>query len=499
MKNKLLTMAACTLVAVIDSPLFAGNWDTPQSKGEVPISKFSLMNKQNISRLCCIGWLLFYTSVMVLAQSIKVPVRFPAQQWRAGSKEVYLLSKEFNPTGIDYGTVTDSVDINRLYISKFPFPTTQVSYFQPQTKSGGLTNIASFLKKKRSPKVVVRLPEKLTNANFVESIELALTELGWNVVDHNMAKEVQSAIEIRKRTGADLLLDISWLKFSAPDMYSSIDKSSVLISSIRDVSVMVSRSYYVYDSFKAYQKWIKSKDNKYCKIGHGVDWVSADFSICRDEIVSQLGNYERFNTSKNVISAMFKLIDCSNGSILGFYHIGEPVNCRIDGGSHIKISMNSFDHRDSNGKRIERSFSDISNFYREHKDDIENQLIQKFLCYVDLFLPNGEIPFAAQLNEMEDVKLSDETISKSFSSESTSKGSYTGHTRDYYNAYFNSKYYRGSGRGYSSGSSSSVTNTSSSSTTSFKDAEYIKYSDFFGYYQPLTKKFIDEIMKLTGQ
>ena len=58
------------------------------------------------------------------------------------------------------------------------------------------------------------------------------------------------------------------------------------------------------------------------------------------------------------------------------------------------------------GKR----FEDYSTFYRENYHEISPEYILRTLSYIDIFLPNGEIPFAAQLNEMEDVKLSDETI-----------------------------------------------------------------------------------------
>ncbi|GEM_PF-5792370 len=40
MKNRLLTVAACAMVAAVGSPSFAGNWDKPQvPKGEAPVSK----------------------------------------------------------------------------------------------------------------------------------------------------------------------------------------------------------------------------------------------------------------------------------------------------------------------------------------------------------------------------------------------------------------------------------------------------------------------------
>lgn len=440
------------------------------------------MKHKKLARLLSFGLLILGFSFTSSAQSIKVPVEFSVRYEYLGEK--WILSQEFNPSGQERYHVTAQVDVDRLLDPNYIFPTVQLSYEQPKSKIGGPANISSYLKKKKNPKVVVRVPEKIADANFVETIELALSELGWNVVDHNMAAGVKSVAEIRKHTGADIILDISWLKFSDPDMYSMLDKSAVKIPPFKG-RAGVKDSYYKSKNKKKYKKWLETKDSKYDVLFWGYRHWDVNFSNYSSEIINQLGNYERFNISKNVISATFKLIDCSTGSILGFIQTGEAAECKIPGGTY----LDSYGWGESYEKRLK--FQNTSDFYNEQRYVITDPLLLTFLSYMDITLSNGEIPFAAQLNEMEDVKLSDQAINESYSSTSTTNGSSSGRSRDYYNSYFNSRYY--------SGSSSSRTDTHGSATTTFKDADYIHYSDFFGYYKPLTEKFVQEITRLLGE
>lgn len=110
------------------------------------------------------------------------------------------------------------------------------------------------------------------------------------------------------------------------------------------------------------------------------------------------------------------------------------------------------------------------------------------LTYLSAVSNIGEIPYAAKLNDFQDVKISDEQVQESSHSNSSTRGSSNGSGATYYHRYFNSSYY--------SGSSRSNTSTSSSSTTTFKDAEYLRCSDFYGYYTPLTDKLVAELRKL---
>lgn len=395
---------------------------------------------------------------------------------------ISVLKPEYNPNQLTEGNITLSLKPTDIETVSFTFPQTQISYYQPSTKISGQANMSKFLKKNPSPKVIIRLPDKLEDAKFVESIELELSDLGWVILDHNLAKGLNSSADIKKKTGADLILDISWLKFSDPDMFTQVDKTAISIAPFNARLGSREKLYYGFVNEKNYKKWLKSKNPK-----HIYECLSAyptiDMSSYRDYIIDQIAKYERFSTNKNVISAVFKLIDTSNNSILGYYHVGENQPYKVFGDNKEIWSWSN-------------TFSDRSTFYKEYKSQINDELILAFLSYLDVYLPSGEIPFAAQLNEMEDVKLSDETVKESYSSSSHTSGSYSAQSRDYYNSYFNSRYYSGRGRGYSSGHGSSTTNSSGSATTTFKDAEYIRYSDFFGYYKPLTEKFVEEIRKI---
>lgn len=417
----------------------------------------------------------------VVAQSVTYPftVNYKECPSYSYSKGFRILKPEYNPEILTEGSRTIDINCDEISGAWFNFPGSKITYQQPNTKISGQAKISAFLKKNSTPKVIIRLPDKLMDAKFVESIELALSDLGWVILDHNLATGLTSSADIKKKTGADLILNISWLKFSDPDMFSPLEKESISIEPFSAHLVTDHIIYYEFEKEKDFKKWLKTKDRNLIYRVSG-EIKNLDVSPYRDYLINNIATYERFLTNKNVISAVFKLIDASNNSILGYYHVGENQPYKIFGGDEASFS------------RLRES----SKFFKEYKTQIKDHLVLAFLSYLDVFLPSGEIPFAAQLNEMEDVKLSDETIKESYSSSSRTSGSYSAQSRDYYNSYFNSRYYSGRGRGYSSGRSSSSTKSSGSATTTFKDAEYIRYSDFFGYYKPLTEKFVEEIRKI---
>ena len=353
------------------------------------------------------------------------------------------------------------VSSKRLSFPSFDFPSVSMVYTSPEIIRKGENRISAFLKSKRAPRVIIRVPEKIQDAKFIEDIELQLGDLGWTILEHNLIFGLKSVKDIKSKTGADLILDISWLKFSDPSMFTDLDLSNTSIGDFYGDSHI--GGYYNFKSEKDFEKWKKDRNPKHFY-------------------------------NKNVISAIFKFIAADDGSVLGYYHIGECNSIKLQGGAY--IFHNGQVYKKGNHKKADFYLEDLSDFYIEMKNEIKDKVILNFLSYMDVFLPNGEIPYAAQLNEMEDVKLSDELINESYQSSSTTNSSYSGRSRDYHNAYFNSRYYSGSGRGNYSGSSSSTTKSSGSATTIFKDAEYIKYSDFFGYYTPLTEKFVKEIQTL---
>lgn len=432
----------------------------------------------------------FCTSIITSAQDIQIPVEASR---RYGS---YVLREEYNPNLDTEGEASFMVSYKSLSYLNFEFPSVSMVYTSPEIIRKGENRISAFLKSKRAPRVIIRVPEKIQDAKFIEDIELQLGDLGWTILEHNLIFGLKSVKDIKSKTGADLILDISWLKFSDPSMFTDLDLSNTSIGDFYGDSY-ISDLYYKFKTTKGFEKWKKDRNPKhfYNKnepfIGKE---VKANFSSYRESLPNQMLNYDRFNTNKNVISAIFKFIAADDGSILGYYHIGECNSIKLQGGAY--IGHNGQVYKKGKHRKADFYLVDLSDFYIEMKNEIKDKVILNFLSYMDVFLPNGEIPYAAQLNEMEDVKLSDELINESYQSSSTTNSSYSGRSRDYYNAYFNSRYYSGSGRGNYSGSSSSTTKSSGSATTIFKDAEYIKYSDFFGYYTPLTEKFVKEIQTL---
>ena len=451
------------------------------------------MNK--LSRLLLGIAAFFCISTGSFAQDKQIKVQAQRCFWSGYGKgaRFYVLKPEYNPELSTEGYASIMVQREKISIgSRFDVPTVSVGYAEPKVISSGSAQISSFLKKKSMPRVIVRVPEKLQEAKFVEDIEMLLSGLGWTIVDHSLAKGAKSIKEIQAQTAADIILDVSWLKFSDPSMYCQIDVSKSSMSKLDIRNVYLSDAYLWFKDRKTFEKWKNNQGSKYGYKGESGEVTVFDVTPIKKLILDRMTQYERFNTNKNVVSAIFKFINAKDGSLLGYYHIGEKSDIKLSGGD--EISYNHFFPMGS-GKG-EKRFDDYSTFYRENYYEISPKYILYTLSYMDIFLPNGEIPFAAQLNEMEDVKLSDETIVDAYQSSSTTNTSYSGGSRDYYNAYFNSRYYSGRGRGNYAGNSSSTTHSSGSGSTTFKEAEYIRYSDFFGYYKPLTEKFIKEIQKI---
>lgn len=132
---------------------------------------------------------------------------------------------------------------------------------------------------------------------------------------------------------------------------------------------------------------------------------------------------------------------------------------------------------------------DVTAFDRERYYDYVGPSSVAITCsYISASLNNCEIPFAKQLNDFQDVKIGDEQVVENTRGRSSSRGSSYGSGRTNYYRYFNSSYY--------SGSSRSNTNYSSSTVTTHKDAEWLRCSDFYGYYTPLTDKLVEELKKL---
>lgn len=451
--------------------------------------------------LLFIGFVFLFSlsSVSTLAQETEISVNLP--RILTGNNWISLLVKDFNPDKEIYGSALVKINPSQLNELYYKFPLLKAAYTAPPIIKKGETRIASFLRKNRAPKVIVRFPEKLKDAKFIEDIEMSFLDLGWNVLDRNLIDNIKPGKNIKSLTGADLIVDISWLKFSDPEMFSKLDKNKSYIDKISGQG-KVKKAYMLFEPRKEYDKWKKDNNWEHVKYFHDSRHEQIDLNPYANRILSFMMVDERFNTNKNVVSAVFKFTNAIDGSLLGYYHIGESSEVfQINGGSRVNVSDQKYytGEKNSRGVEIWLSFEKVSSIFQKMNNLMNDKILLSALSYIDIFLPNDAIPFAAQLNEMEDVKLSDEKIVESWSSTNTSNSSYSGGSKDRYNGYFNSRYYRGYRNSNYSGESASTSHSYGSGTTTFKDAEYIRYSDFFGYYKPLTEKFIEEIQKIQAR
>lgn len=329
---------------------------------------------------------------------------------------------------------------------------------------------------------------------------MSFLDLGWTVLDRNLITDAKPGKSIKSQTSADLVIDISWLKFSDPEMFCKLDRNRTTIGDMSG-SGSLKEAYMVFNPRKEYDRWRVDHDRKHIKNYTGSFQTEVNYNSYRNKILSYMMAVDRFNTNKNVVSAVFKLINAADGSLLGYYHIGEASEIEIPGGTPVTAYDQKYytGKKDPQGRQIWTKFMEVSSFYKRMNQNMKDKILLSAISYMDIFLPNEAIPFAAQLNEMEDVKLTDDKIIESWSSSSTTRNTYSDDSRHNYRGYFNSRYYKGSRDSHYSGEGYSTTHSYGGGTTTYKEAEYIRYSDFFGYYKPLTEKFIEEIQKIQNK
>lgn len=372
-----------------------------------------------------------------------------------------------------------------------------------------ITISPQFRKSLQSPEncnVIVRLPEQCGNAAFIEAIETKLSSLEFNILDHNMAYGIRSPREIGQKSGADILVDVSWLKFSDPEMQSDLDFQKCKIGT--DLGPL----YYDGKRNRSHGYYLTEKElNKYLSTGKvkGNPYYLKYLNLLLDnsvgdgiikEVVKEIRTAECFGKNKNTISAIFKFIDTKTGRIIGSFHVGvsDVITQKIDGAKYrhtdteLKIDGLS-NWKNEKGRqgydRNPNSAHIIDPWNKERYSTFEGSIPAAWiLTNISAHLGNTEIPHAKQLNDFQEVKLSDDTVIEQGSSTSHTNRSYSGRGRTYYNRWFNSSYW--------SGGSSSTTDSSYSSTTSFKEAEYLRPQDFYGYYTPITNRLVEELRKL---
>lgn len=408
----------------------------------------------------------------------------------------YVVYKDKNPYNF---SENGTKKLNDCYLD-FSSPKITLKYTPTPVISGNKSRLTAALKRIKSPKIILRVPEQCKDAKFVETIETKLASLGLNVLDHNMTGGAVNPTEIRKNSGADILLDVSWLKFSDPEMFTTLDKTATELGEIRFSHIGF--IFYKFPSIDAARNYIKKSQRKngwqdyYDWDNKGLDLTECYYDFIKSNISDGISQSECFEKNKNVISAIFKFIDLTDGSLLGFYHLGhQEQTVDIKPAKIIKSGIWKLGEVSNfkNEYGLWYKFGDNSKWRTPW--DIENNATYEgtepaamVLTYLSGMANIGEIPYAAKLNDFQDVKISDEQVQESSQSNSNTQGSTYGNGATYYHRYFDSSYY--------SGSSRSNTSTSSSSTTTYKEAEYLRCSDFYGYYTPLADKLVAELRKL---
>lgn len=389
----------------------------------------------------------------------------------------------------------------------FNMPKIHIEYEPVKTTSSPTARLKTALNKTRRPKIVVRIPDKCGDADFIRTIEYKLGMLGLDVLDHTLVEGATTPKAITQKSGADILLDVSWLEFSNPDMATNLKGEATRID-FNDFVLYARPSTMGIFSFKDNKerdKFLSKRIKKNDWRPYPSNWRGEGEEICNvyteglnNEIIKELEYAGCFEKNNNVISVIFKFIDLRSGSLLCQFHVGysdlqsEEILPR-------KLSL---------GYSIDGIYNYCENGVMKYKlnpndkdilwiDPWNKERFNTFngsdeaawiLTYIATQLNNGEIPYAKQLNNFQSVKIADEQILEQGSSRSTTNTGYSGHGGTNYYYRFN--------RSYWSGGSRSTTNTTSSNTTTFRDAEYIRPQDFYGYYTPLTDKLCEELQKL---
>ena len=398
-----------------------------------------------------------------------------------------------NPNEVSEGKIVKEPTYKYTFVT----PKVILGYHDTPVITGNYKKLSAVLRSGKT-KVIVLVPEKCKDAKFIEMIESKLAALGLNVLDHNLAEGEMSPAVIRRKSGADLLLDVSWLKFSDPEMFTSIDPETIKMDGNFVIEGYARvRSYREKKDLDKDVEKSKKKPHWMTKNSDMGSYIDMNYNYNNENLLSRLKdelvNDKCFSTNKNVISAIFKFVNLADGTILNYYHLGWQEKQQTM--SKAKLSRDYGAYRIpglgyKNGQYWPNSDNgDVTAFDRERYYDYVGPSSVAITCsYISASLNNGEIPFAKQLNDFQDVKIGDEQVVENTRGRSSSRGSSYGSGRTNYYRYFNSSYY--------SGSSRSNTNYSSSTVTTHKDAEWLRCSDFYGYYTPLTDKLVEELKKL---
>lgn len=382
--------------------------------------------------------------------------------------------------------------------------------------SGDNSPLQAFLDKHPNPKIVLRVPEQCENAKFADMIETKLSRMGFTIMDRKSATGVKDLKHIAKNSNADLLIDVSWLSFSDPEMTGRLIPESLEISDCKIIDY--ESSIYVFDNqseFEKVQKKLQKK--KYVPLHEymqrGKDFLMSQTTFDKIQYLADLKehilNDESITINNNVVSALFKFFDIKNGAMIGSFQEGvsdiedltvKSTNIRAkytdyyfgisntDSKKHPEYSTNKLGHHYTNNGDHWNIVWHAPWVISDMKNSKQNPTLRATLTYVSCLANTSEFPYANQLNDFRDIKLTDDAVIQHSTSYTSTNSTYDGRGATYYNRFFNNSRWGGSGR--------KNTESSSSSTTTFKDAEWLHPSDFYGYYIPIIDKFLNNLSKL---
>lgn len=422
----------------------------------------------------------------------------------------------------DFSRRNLSFDNNLAWVDLYTHinsPEIKLRYTIPSI-AGNNRQLEAYLAKHPSARIVVRVPDQCKDAKFVNVIETKLSKLGFTVMNREPAEGVRDMRQIGKATGADLLLDVSWLSFSDPEMTGRLDENFVEIDD-HDFDLKIDYRLYSFENQDKYEKALKKlhkkkyvSDNDYSKfrLSSWQDKAEYEYALGKAEfdkaryladVKEHILNDESINTNNNVVSAIFKFYNLKDGAMIGFFQEGvsDIEDIRIpstwmsldagelcfgignlsDQSAHY-YSIYPVGTKVGSGRTVQWHAPWFEKDYRKNSD---NKFLSMTMTYISCIANTGVFPYAKELNDFRDVKLTDETVTENSSSRSTTNSSYSGAGATYYHRYFNNSRWGGAGR--------SNTNSSSSSTTTFKEAEWLHPSDFYGYYAPLTDKLVKSL------
>lgn len=455
------------------------------------------------------------------AQDIYTDTRFLGEipQFQNGNGEYYRFSPFGSAVGIN----------NTLYFrfGSFSAPAIHIEYDKPKQLISGEEGLRKIFS--RNSTYSVRLSDGIL-PSVANTFEAAMQRCGFKMVKSNAGKP------------ADYIIEIGNLRFSDPLMWTDLhgielkgDFSPFYVEAYKEI---FSEEKYARKAPEIHSsKWDKETKKLSTKgiykgykhsnlIGYGTQFIDMQsilsgkeyiealkrltqynslLQLSKDQIYNEFKEAECFIHNKNVISFICTFTNAKTGEIIGSIHCGYQDGAFSLASSDYKFTTFSLEYWcESNRDAVRNSSKQFSGykFYDnslEWKSDWHNERSSNLTGYtpyticllntLSILMPStAEIPGAKKLTNGEAFKISDKKIVENTTSSTSSRYTYRGNGGTDYYRFFNRSYWHGTGAGQS--------NTSTNSTTTYVDAEFLKPTDFTGYYSPLSKVLIDTINKI---